>query len=484
MQPGFDRKAALFTAQLVVLGMLAAAAAAFGWQYADASAREASARTRQTAVLPIPVSAATPLAPIVFSTSTPKRTIEALRPDDVVPATGKFILADLSAMQLTLYQDGIATATLPIKTKGRPGTAWETPSGFYAIQTKEENHFSTIGRVNMPFSMQFYGNYFIHGWTTYLDGTPTPFTFSGGCIKLETDDAEKVFAFADVGTKLFVYDPPEQKPVSPLGLGSLPVPRIHAEGYLVADMDTGDVYTEAGPRTIRPIASLTKLMTALVANETISFDKRLTVFEGYLTNPRKPDDHTPKQFVVGDLLYPLLMQSSNHVADTLASYYGRTNFVHWMNTEAEALDMHDTHYEDPSGLSPDNVSTPDDLFRLASYIARKKSFIWKITKTPDRTITARDGSSYLVKNVNAPATSAPFEGGKIGYTDEAEDTMVSVLTVPAGETAHRIVIIVLGSDDHEKDTSALAHWMLANARSETQTACASCAAPQYRRIRF
>lgn len=435
-------------------------------------------------VLAMPVRAATPLAPLAFSTSTPPRVIESLTPQDVVPAQGKFILANLAAMELTLYENGTATATVPIKTKGRPGTPWETPSGFYAIQTKEENHFSTIGKVNMPYSMQFYGNYFIHGWTTYLDGTPTPFTFSGGCIKLDTDDAARVFAFADVGTKLFVYDPQESHPVSPFSLGSLPLPRIKSQGYLVADMDTGDVYAESGPRDQRPIASLTKLMTALVANETISFDKRLTVAEGYLTNPRKPDDQRPKQFVVGDLLYPLLMQSSNHVADALAGFYGREQFVRWMNTTADALDMRDTSFSDPSGLSAENISTPDDLFRLASYIARKKSFIWDITRTPTRTITARDGASYAVVNVNAPANADPFAGGKIGYTDEAQNTMVSVLNVSVAGETHRVVIIVLGSLDHEKDTSALARWILADAKPLSQTACAGCSAPQYRKISF
>lgn len=481
MHASFDWKGLLFAGKLIAVGLIALLSAYFGWAYAERSyASEQDAEP----VLAMPTRSPTALAPLVFSTTTPPRIIESLTPADVVPAQGKFILADLDAMRITLFQDGVATTSFPIKTKGRPGTAWETPAGFYAIQTKEENHFSTIGKVNMPYSMQFYGNYFIHGWTTYLDGTPTPFTFSGGCIKLDTPDAAQVFAFADLGTKLFVYDPPHGTPATPLALGAIPIPHVDADSYLVADMDTGDVYAEDGSREQRPIASITKLMTALVANETISFDKRLTVAEGYLTNPRKPDDLRPKQFVVGDLLYPLLMQSSNHVADALAKYYGRDTFVQWMNAEAEALDMHDTHYSDPSGLSAENISTPDDLFRLASYIARKKSFIWAITRTPDRTIVAKDGSSYVVKNVNAPANAEPFLGGKIGYTDEARNTMVSVLNVPAGDDVHHIAIILLGSSDHEKDTSALAHWVLTDAKPASQTACVGCTAQMYRRIEF
>ena len=214
------------------------------------------------------------------------RVINALAIEDVVPATGKFVAADLRAMQISLFQDGMLVETIPIKTKGKPGTPWETPSGFYTIQTKEESHFSSIGKVYMPYSMQFYGNYFVHGWTTYPDGTPTPETFSGGCIKLATEEAAKVFAFADIGTKIFVYDPPTVDAIAPIALAALPVPRISARAYLVADIDTGDVYAERAAAAERSIASVTKLMTALVANETISFDKKIRVPEGALTNPR------------------------------------------------------------------------------------------------------------------------------------------------------------------------------------------------------
>src|SRR5262249_36028628 len=161
------------------------------------------------------------------------------------------------------------------------------------------------------YSMQFYGNYFIHGWTYYPDGTPTAATFSGGCIKLETENAEKVFAFADVGTKVFVYDPPQGEPPPSLSLASMPVPEINAPSYLVADIDTGDVYVEREANVKRPIASVTKLMTALVANEVISFDKKVSVSEGSLVNPPIIEATTTKTFLIGDLLYPLLMQSSN-----------------------------------------------------------------------------------------------------------------------------------------------------------------------------
>lgn len=482
MQVQVDWRGAYAVAQMMVLALLLVGSAHLGYTYAAERFEEAHAEP----AYPSPVVATAPLAPLVFSTSTPPRTIDALSPQDAIPAEGKFILADLSAMTITLYEDGVATTSYPIRTKGKPGTPWETPSGYYAIQTKEVNHFSSIGKVDMPYSMQFYGNYFIHGWTTYPDGTPTPLTFSGGCIKLDTSDAEKVFSFAEIGTRVFVYDPPARAGIEPLALSEVPLPRIDAASYLVADLDTGAVYAEKDAATVRPIASVTKLMTALVANETISFDKKLAIAEGALTNPRDPAKTRAKRFAVGDLLYPLLMQSSNHVADTLAGYYGSASFVDWMNAEAAALGMTRTVFADPSGLSPENVSTPEDLARLAAYLLHKKSFVFDITRTKEKSIAATDGSRYPVLNVNAPATEPPFFGGKIGYTDEALNTMLSVLEIPHASTTRRLAIVVLGTDDQAKDTSALARWILARSERASQTACTACgvSSQHYRHIDF
>ncbi len=106
-----------------------------------------------------------------------------------------FIEANLRTMEVTLYEHGVASTTLPILTKGKEKSWWETPTGNYKILSRSVNQFSSIGHVWMPYSMQFYGNYFIHGWPYYDDGTPVASTYSGGCIRLATEDAEKVYNF-------------------------------------------------------------------------------------------------------------------------------------------------------------------------------------------------------------------------------------------------------------------------------------------------
>jgi hypothetical protein len=120
------------------------------------------------------------------------------------PQEGRALVADLSGMTLTLYDQGVATATYPILSKGRKGTPWETPGGVYQVLSKEKTHFSSLGHVFMPWSMQFYGNFFIHGWPYDADGNDVPRGYSGGCIRLSTPDAEQVYAFAERGTSVIV----------------------------------------------------------------------------------------------------------------------------------------------------------------------------------------------------------------------------------------------------------------------------------------
>lgn len=395
------------------------------------------------------------------------RTIAKLRIADVVPKEGKFIGANLRTMEVTLYQDSAVVGRYPIKSKGRAGTPWETPSGFYTIRTKEEVHFSTIGKVYMPYSMQFYGNYFIHGWTYYADGTPTSATFSGGCIKLATEDAKAVYEFADIGTRVFVEDFAEvQHP--PLVLQETPTPPVGAAAYVVADVDTGEVFAEARAQEPFSVYAATKLLTALVANETISFDKEIPLAEGELTNPPEIWRVSQRQFAVGDLLYPLLMQNNDRIAEAIAAYYGPRGFVRWMNTTAKALNMTSSTFVDATGASADNISTPEDLFRLAAYLATKKSFVLSITDLSQKAIEATDGTTYTIENRDA------------GTNDPA----LAVVTLNVGQSQRRVAIVTLGSMQSAQDVSELSNWItkVAVGEASAQTACAACSTPPRRVI--
>lgn len=128
----FDWHGFLFGIKMLAVFMIIASATRFGVLYTQ-SVAASSDKTPVVTQMP-------EKPPVVLSTTTPQRIIKSLTIADVVPPTGKFIVADLSVMRITLYQNGTSTAEYPILTKGKPGTPWETPAGYYKIQTKEENH--------------------------------------------------------------------------------------------------------------------------------------------------------------------------------------------------------------------------------------------------------------------------------------------------------------------------------------------------------
>lgn len=116
--------------------------------------------------------------------------------------------ANIETMQLTLLEDGLAVKQLPIAAIGNPYSG-PTPQGNFDIKTKEPNHFSSKTHVWMPYSMQFQGDYFIHGWPYWPDGTPYSGKYSGGCIRLEEEVAKEVFQWASIGVSLFVHEDQE-----------------------------------------------------------------------------------------------------------------------------------------------------------------------------------------------------------------------------------------------------------------------------------
>jgi hypothetical protein len=462
VRQSFDKKGLFFMGKLVFVFIFAILISSFSSSHSQAHTPQPSTHTEAFAPLREQM-AASPSE--IISTETlqiPLRTIKNLTIDDMVPVAGKFIAADLASMQMYLFEDGTLQAQYPIKSKGRPGTHWETPAGLYKIQTKEETHFSSIGKVYMPYSMQFYGNYFIHGWTYYPDGTETPYTFSGGCIKLDTGDAEKVFEFADINTPLFVYDPKDPGELNTLVFESIP-PEPYASSWLIADIDTGEVYAEHNADISMPLGSVQQLLTALVANETISVDKKIAVPEGSLLDPPNTDNYVPKIFAVHDLFYPLLMRPTQEIVDALSGFHGTRNFVRTLNATARSLDMASTTITSIDMFENDNTTTAEDLYRLAWYITNKKSFVWNIAETQHESIYSIDGSEYDIARADIPPT-------------------ISIVHFPVGEQERRIAVITLNSTDQEADMNALRQWVMESIHETSQTACVACGEKVYRKI--
>ena len=118
-------------------------------------------------------------------------------------AEGKFIDINLETMKLTMWENGLIVEELPVAGKGNPAIS-PTRKGLFTIQLKKEKYFSSLYRVWMPWSMQYSGPYFVHGWPYWPNGQLLTSLYSGGCIRLNTDDAKKVYDFAEIGTYVLV----------------------------------------------------------------------------------------------------------------------------------------------------------------------------------------------------------------------------------------------------------------------------------------
>jgi len=465
-----DWKGLSFIGKVLLASMVVSGAGYFSLLYATGSQANSAASPSLVLIQEMRPAPAKSLS-LTLSTTTSEHIINTLTIVDAVPLSGKFIAVNLSTMVLTLYQDGVAIAKYPILAKGELGSPYETPAGFYTVLTKELDHFINGEQIDLPWSVQFYGNYFIHGWPFSADGSPVSSSYVGGDIRLSTDDAEKVYAFVDKGIGIFVYDPIRTAPATPLVLDAIPVPSISAISYLVADIDTGDAYVEQDTGKALPIGSITKLMTALVANETIPFDTHITVARSELHSVKTNTLRPKETFLAGDLLYPLLMESNDAIANRLAQTYGTAGFVDWMNATAKALDMQSTHFTNASGTSTENVSTLDDLFRLTAYLAHKKSFILNVSDTFDKELIADSGNVYHTDNTVA-----------------AKNTMLSVSSLSINGVDWRVAIIILQSKDYPADMEALTDWFTRSAKQGVDmanTVCITCAlVPPYRKIQL
>jgi D-alanyl-D-alanine endopeptidase (penicillin-binding protein 7) len=240
-----------------------------------------------------------------------------------------------------------------------------------------------------------------------------------------------------------------------------PAPAVNATAFLVADLASGKVFAKKSADRPRPIASITKLMTAVIASETQVANDTVTVSpQAAATYGRSGRLLAGDRITVGNLLAPLLLESSNDAAVALAEHTGKTQFINYMNRKATALGMSQTRFADASGLSSQNVSSPNDLLKLTRYIHQKKPFIFDLTKrsqvsTPDRSSEALD-----IYTANNPMVGRPdFLGGKNGYTDEARHTLLSLFSVPFPHGSRPVAIIVLGSDTHKQDTKNLLRWL-------------------------
>ncbi len=224
---------------------------------------------------------------------------------------------------------------------------------------------------------------------------------------------------------------------------------ITAKAYIVRDLTTNKVILEKDSDKLLPIASLTKLITASVARRLIDPNTRITMNSLILqTYGNTANFRNGETYSISDLLYPLLMVSSNDAAEALAFVYGRAKFINAMNDFMQSIGAYRTSIADPAGLSPNSISTASDMARVIDWIRLNDPVILKITEL--KNITVRDHNWV---NPTHFLSWSNYLGGKNGYLPEANRTGIGLFSV--GQSSDIYAVVVLGSSTRDQDVETL-----------------------------
>lgn len=375
--------------------------------------------------------------------------------DAFIEAETTFIEVDLTQMQLRYFEAGVLTDSMEILAKGKRGTFWETPAGLYQVEDTKERYYSNLGQMYQPWTILFQGNFFIHGWPEYVDGTPVPNENPIGGIRVETDAAKRLFSQVKTNTPVLVHEvsfTEDQFVYEPK------IPELKTPHYLIADVESSTVLASSDLSTVAPIASVAKLMTALVAAEYINLDSSVYVNEPTFVQSLVPRLGDRSRVSMYSLLQLLLVESSNEAAEVIAAQLGHDEFVAKMNEKALTLGMVDSHFADPSGLSAENTSSLSDLLRLAQYIYTNRSFILELTANQDIKTGYTGGEFGELVNFNKVEDLENFIGGKVGETIAAGQTSLTLHTIEVKGAKRVVAIIILGSENRNEDVRELLRY--------------------------
>ncbi len=246
-----------------------------------------------------------------------------------------------------------------------------------------------------------------------------------------------------------------------------PPPQINASAVFLMDTDTGHVLDEVNAEKTLPMASTTKIMTALIAIQTADLDQLIPVKQDAI-NRVILDGGSSAGLVTGDslplkaMLYALLLPSGDDAAFAIADELGgtQTNFVQRMNLFAYRLHLFQTHYNNPDGLTLDNnlqhYTSAHDLATLTLYAMHIPLFA-QIVQTQHFTFSTAQ-HTYKWDNTNKLlATYNGMTGVKTGHTDAAGYCLVFTAT----RNNHHLIGILLNSPNElqrNKDALTLLDW--------------------------
>lgn len=239
---------------------------------------------------------------------------------------------------------------------------------------------------------------------------------------------------------------------------------IQAASAISYDLTTNNVLYEKNSEEKLPMASLTKVMTAIVAVENIDPYEQITISKNAATIGENVMGVTEGEMLtLEDLLYGLFLMSGNDAAEALAEAtpFKREGFVFQMNKKAETLGLTNTRFTNPSGLEGDGkqYSTARDLLVMTKY-ALENNVIAKTSSTYNHFIpyTNSHKAFDLYNETNLLTTYPGVKGFKTGYTTEAGLCLITYLEYKG----HKIIAVILNSPSRREEMIEILDHSLQN----------------------
>lgn len=276
-------------------------------------------------------------------------------------------------------------------------------------------------------------------------------------MKISQTITAGLLAFALLSTSFFAAATPLQTATKQQELA--------AGSALLVDLNTNQILYSSNPDFVAPIASVTKLMTAMVALDAKqSLDEKLPIvikdtaeMQGVFSRVRLGSELSRH-----DVLLITLMSSENRAAASLAHHYrgGHNAFIQAMNAKAQALGMHSTRFVEPTGLSEENVSSAQDLVLMVK-AAQQYPLIRQFSTMDEHTVAFTKPNYTLgFRNTNALVRKDNWniQLSKTGFTNSAGHCLVMSTEMNKRPVAF-VVLDAFGKYTHMADANRLKKWL-------------------------
>jgi len=262
--------------------------------------------------------------------------------------------------------------------------------------------------------------------------------------------------FSGIQSSALAYNNLPPIPQMPVRKWEVLDPKLTAKAAIMHSLDDDIPLYYFRTHQPHPIASLTKLLTAIIVMENAKLDEIIPVSESAVQTEGLAGNLLPgEEYTAKDLLKMMLLTSSNDAAEAFTQYFGKEKMVSLLNKKIRELNMLDTRVEDASGLSDNNISEAYDLLVLSKYIINRHPQIFNWTRAKSLVVQPVNRSRIINElNINPLVARSDFLGGKTGTSPLAKENLISVFRI--GEK--RVIMVILGSENRIKDAETLINW--------------------------